>query len=170
MPPPAPQTPINTRYRALYNFKRIYTHRYICVFLCLAYCFAIRLWATPIALRAIRLRCYAIAPLPGQYAPRFGYLPAANTPHKSIHSAHIPKSINTSQFPTEMFAFSDLFSQNRCGKDDPAVGSVKFTCSDDATSEIAIDCVATDSGVVAKQEYIRECECDKETGMCKDSE
>ena len=111
-----------------------------------------------------------LLPLAGQYAPRFGDLPAANTPHKSIHSAHIPKSINTSQFPTEMFAFSDLFSQNRCGKDDPAVGSVKFTCSDDATSEIAIDCVATDSGVVAKQEYIRECECDKETGMCKDSE
>ena len=73
----APQTPINTRYRALYNFKRIYTHRYIymrffCARLLLrntatgyAYCFAIRLRATPIALRAIRLRCYAIAPLPG---------------------------------------------------------------------------------------------------------
>ena len=55
--------------------------------------------------RAIRLRCYAIAPGKGQYAPRFGYLPAADTPHKSIHCVHIPKSINTSQFPTQMFAF-----------------------------------------------------------------
>ena len=54
-----------------------------------------------------------LLPLAGQYAPRFGYLPAANTPHKSIHCVHIPKSINTSQFPTQMFAFSDLFSQNR---------------------------------------------------------
>ena len=34
-----PQTLINTRYRALYNFKRTYTLRYIyAFFLCLAYC------------------------------------------------------------------------------------------------------------------------------------
>ena len=44
-------------------------------------------------------------PLQGQYASRFGYLPAANTPHKSIHCDPIPKSINTSQFPTQVFAF-----------------------------------------------------------------
>ena len=59
--------------------------------------------------RAKRLRCYAIAPGKGQYAPRFGYWAAPNTPHKSIHCDPIPKSINTLQFPTQMFAFSDSF-------------------------------------------------------------
>lgn len=62
-----------------------------------------------------------------------------------------------------------LCYKEECGKDDP-IGVQRITCSDDATSEITIDCIATDSGVVAKQEYIRKCECDKETGMCKDSE
>ena len=62
-----------------------------------------------------------------------------------------------------------LCYKEECGKDAP-IGVQRTTCSDDATSEITIDCIATDSGVVAKQEYIRECECDKETGMCKDSE
>ena len=56
-----------------------------------------------------------------------------------------------------------------CGKDAP-INDLTMSCNDAGTSMIMSSCLLTDTGVIAKLSQEVECECDKTTNKCKDSE
>lgn len=56
-----------------------------------------------------------------------------------------------------------------CGKDAP-INDLTMSCNDAGTSMIMSSCLLTDTGIIAKLSEEVECECNKETGMCKESE